>query len=79
MTTIELEARKTQLIKSILDIDSEALLTKAEAYINKLKSKNPPCQYTEEELKIRVRQSVEDAKNGLGISQEDMRKRHVSL
>jgi hypothetical protein len=37
---------------------------------------NPPCQYTEEELKTHVMQGIEDAKNGLGISQEEMRKRH---
>ena len=77
MSTIELEARKIELIKSILDIDSEALLTRVETYIGKIKhSKTPPCQFTEKELKARVTQGMIDAKNGLGCSQEEMRNRY---
>lgn len=44
-----------------------------------LKKNAPPCQYTLEELKERLAQGVIDAKNGRGISQEDMKKMHPKL
>lgn len=71
MTTLEI--RKKEFLKSI---DSEETLDKLQKYLSRIKKKDvPPCQFTIDELKEELRQSKIDAKNGLGISQEEMRKR----
>lgn len=74
MTAFELEIKEF-----IKDIDSEETLNKLKQYLKKLKKRSLPCQYTEEELKLRINQGIEDAKNGLGCTQEDMRKKYSSV
>lgn len=68
-----LEIKKREFLKAI---DSEETLDKLQKYLIRIKQRSvPPCQFTIDELKEELRQSKIDAKNGLGISQEEMRKR----
>ncbi len=74
MTTIELEAQKAELIKKIQTENNESVINKVMAYFTKVKetTSNPPCQYTLEELKSRVEESVEQYEKGESFSQEEV-------
>lgn len=67
MTTLELQAWKNLLAEIILQTDDIHLLKAIETLIKKEREPLvPPCQYTVEELRERVRQSLKDAEMGLG-------------
>jgi hypothetical protein len=74
MTVLELESKKKKLIE---DIDSEELLDKVQKFIKRLKKNTSPCRFSIDELREEVKQGEIDAETGLGISQEDMRKRYL--
>ena len=77
MTTMELSAMKQLLIEDILDIDNPELIPYLRRALDKFKNMNViprkrPCVYTHEEQLEILRQSLEDDKNGLGISTEEL-------
>ena len=73
---------KQELLNTIqlLD-DADSLITETMQYISRRlsttrnKGETMPCQYLLEELIERVEMGEEHAKQGLGCSQEEMRKR----
>ena len=73
MTTFELEARKTELIQEILNINNFEILDKVRSELRKWLSVNEksPCTYTLEEVKRRLTISEADAIAGKGISEEE--------
>lgn len=77
MTTMELNAMKQLLIEEIQDIDNPRLIDYLRKALDKFKDMNiipikRPCVYTHEEQMEILRQSLEDDKNGLGISTEEL-------
>lgn len=51
MTVLELNAKKAELIKSILnDVDSEDILNQVADVVKRLTTKKFPCMYTPEEI-----------------------------
>lgn len=73
MTAIELEARKTELIREILKIDNSEVLDRVFQELRKWLSigENAPCTYTLEEVKQRISITEKDAIAGNGIEEED--------
>jgi hypothetical protein len=73
---MELEVMRAELARTILNEENESLLAKILNLIRKeTKKAQPfPCQMTVEELKVEVRQSLEDIRNGRVTSQEDLEK-----
>ncbi|RHU25742.1 MULTISPECIES: hypothetical protein [Parabacteroides] len=73
MTTFELEARKTELIQEILNINNSEILDKVRSELRKWLSVNEksPCTYTLEEVKQRLTITEADAIAGKGISEEE--------
>lgn len=77
MDTIELKA---SLIEQLNHIDDEKLLTRIKnlisSFLEKEKKKHYPAQMTLEELKEVLKKSMEESKQGLGMTTEELRKRH---
>jgi hypothetical protein len=75
MSTIELEVKRMEIFRRLLNIEDEALLQKIE---NLLYEEDPPAMegYSPETLKDAVLRSLEDIRNGHVYTQEQMRKRH---
>ena len=73
MTTFGLEARKTELIQEILNINNSEILDKVRSELRKWLSVNEksPCTYTLEEVKQRLTITEADAIAGKGISEEE--------
>jgi hypothetical protein len=75
MNHLELNAKKAELIRSILnEIDNEETLNEITATVQRL-LKKVPCQYSAEELKERALLAIEEMKQGKGISHEEMKNR----
>ncbi|MBP1613410.1 MAG: hypothetical protein H6Q13_858 [Bacteroidetes bacterium] len=74
MTTQKLEAMKAMLTREVLSIDNEKTANKLMDYLCQLKAeeKNPPCQFTIEELKEEIKKSMKDIDAGHFTSQEDL-------
>ncbi|WP_456088688.1 hypothetical protein [Parabacteroides sp.] len=73
MTAIELEARKTELIREILNINNSEVLDKVRQEVRKwlsISEKNL-CDYTLEDVKQRLSITETDAIEGKGISEEE--------
>jgi len=75
MTAIELNTQKVNLIKEILDETNEDVILDLVTYLRQVR-KNYPCSFTDTEKKERIEQSVRDAGEGLGITQETLINRH---
>lgn len=73
MTAFELEARKTELIREILNIDNSEVLDRVRRELRKWLSvsENVPCSYTLEEVKQRLEQTESDAIAGIGIKEDE--------
>ena len=73
MTTFELEARKTELIQEILNINNSEILDKVRSELRKWLSVNEksPWTYTLEEVKQRLTITEAAAIAGKGISEEE--------
>lgn len=73
MTTIELEAKKTEAIRGILSIENGDFLDTLCQTIRKYLSaqEKMPCNYTLEEVKSRLAITERDALEGKGISEEE--------
>jgi hypothetical protein len=70
---------RKEIFRKIEEENNEGILEKIISYINEVRkpaASMPPCCYTDEEKKVRLEQSVRDAKAGLGISQKKMIERH---
>lgn len=75
MTSMELRADIFENLNFLLD--DENAMTQLRKYLCNLRKKveqETPCQYTVEELTQRVRQGVQEARQGLGQSNEDLMK-----
>jgi hypothetical protein len=76
---IRVEVMRNEIFHKIKEENNERILEKIISFINEVRQpivSMPPCCYTDEEKKIRIEQSVRDAKAGLGISQKKMIERH---
>jgi hypothetical protein len=75
MTTIELDLKRKEVFREILDINDEGILTGMIEYIRRAKalSVQAPCRYTVEELQQRVAESVEEVNAGRVYSMEEVR------
>lgn len=76
MDTLEL---KLSLIEQLKTIDDKKLLTQIKNLISiatEKKEKRYPAQMTIEELKEVLKKSMEESKQGLGMTTEELRKRH---
>ena len=73
MTAFELEARKTELIREILNIDNSEVLDRVRRELRKwlAVSENVPCSYTLDEVKQRLEQTESDAIAGIGIKGDE--------
>lgn len=77
MTAIEIKAKEKELLQ---EINSDAgLLDSALKYVRKLKKtkEQAPCQYSVEELKVRLRKGRQAAKAGTYKTQSEMRSKHA--
>ena len=74
MTVLE---RKARFVKAVLDekID-ESMLSELEIMLSLISTQAAPCLYSIEELKIRAKQGIVDAENGLGKSISQLREKH---
>lgn len=80
MTILELEAKRAELARSILSIDSEEVLNELSNTLNVL-TKKMPCSHSVEELRAgadRVTAAWKSGDMSQFTSHEDVEKRHVS-
>lgn len=76
MNTLEL---KLSLIEQLTKIDDEKLLKRIKNMISKATQEQPkryPAQMTLDELKGVLEKSKEESRLGLGMTTEELRKRH---
>lgn len=72
---MELDAMKAALAREILNTDSSEILNKVRKVFERSKKSEetlPPCRYTVEELKERVHKGVQDARDGKGVTTEEL-------
>lgn len=75
MTTVELQAKKAELVQSILnDVDNEEALAVLVNTLKKLIVKFP-CQHSEEELLKSGREAIEAYKAGILIPHEEIQRK----
>lgn len=71
---------RMEMMREALHINDTDLLRQALDYIRDLKkqqtTKQPPCQYSLEELNKRLDKAEEEACLGLGLTTEELRKKH---
>ena len=79
MITIEVGAKEQELIREINS--NPDLLDLTLEYIRNLKKSQqfPPCQYTVDELKERLKKGRASVKEGLYKTQSEMRQKHIIL
>ena len=73
MTTMELRADIFENLNFLLD--NEEAMTQLKKYLCQLRNKverDSPCKYDVDDLTQRVRQGVQDARQGLGQSQAEL-------
>jgi len=70
MTTIEMEAKKARLVKSIINIDSEEIINKIAGMVDSLTSM--PCQHTIQELKEELPAFIKQFEQGELIPHENL-------
>jgi len=75
MTVLELNAKKAELVKSILnDVNSEEVLDKVSTYVKSLVTPMP-CQYTSEEIVTGALQAIEEAEKGGGVLVSEIKRK----
>lgn len=79
MTTIELNARKMEIIEMLLQVDDEKAVSEIMAFVRKTKGVNPPCRFTAEEMQQRIVKAEDDIKNGHFIPHEEIKRKKMPL
>ena len=75
MTTIELNAKKTEMIRLILnEVNSEVVAGELETIIRRLVATQPPCCYTPDEIKSSAVEAIYQRKQGRYTSHEEMKR-----
>ena len=75
MTTIELNARKADVIRLILnDINSEVVVGELENLLQKFVSIEPPCRYTPEEIQASAHEAIQQRKTERYTSHEAIKR-----
>ena len=77
MTTLELQAKKTELAKQILNSNSEELVNKLFDLYNKLIADKYPCNYTEDEVLQACETAMQEFEAGTLVASNQI-KRKVS-
>jgi len=77
MATLELQAKKAELAKDILSLESEEIVNELSRIFNSLMTKYP-CMHTPEEIIAGAKGAVKAYREGRGVSHEEMKKRHIS-
>lgn len=78
MTALEIQSIKLELVKSIINIDSEDTLKEVSQFINRIGQY--PCMYSPEELQASADEVIKARQKGdktRFITQEEMRKKHA--
>lgn len=77
MTALEIKIKERELIQEINN--DSTLLDAALQYVKMLKKTKlqPPCQYSIEELKCRLKEGRESIKNGAYKTQAEMRAKYI--
>jgi len=74
MTVLELNAKKAELVKSIINgINNEEAIDELLLFVEQLTLKSP-CQYTEEEIKVSALEAIRQMKEGEYTSHEEMKR-----
>jgi hypothetical protein len=81
METLALDSQKIRFVKTFLNERDESILKKVMAYFEKEKTavETPPCQFTIQELRTEVIESLKDFENGDYVTLERMREKHPRL
>lgn len=77
MTSIEMNAKKAELIKYIINIDNEEILNRLDAILIGLTEKKRPCSYTADEIKAGVSEAIAEYEAGKGISHEEIKRKSI--
>ena len=74
MNTYEFEARKAELARNILNSQNPEVIERVQQTYEQAVSHSatPPCRYTLEEVKQRLRDTEADAIAGRGLSEEEV-------
>ena len=78
MTVLEFEAKKAELARSILNINSDEVLNEVSATLQKLIDRMP-CMYSDEEIRAGADRFLSALRSGdrtRFISQDELEKRH---
>lgn len=76
MTISEMNARKAELIKCILnEINEEESINKLDLFLRGLTQSKAPCQYTYQELITRAEEGIQEYEKGKCISHEDIKRK----
>ena len=77
MTLVEINARKAELVKKILnDVNTEEQLTELELFLG-LNEENAQCQASIEEVYERFDRAVKAFDRGEGISLSDIKRKEI--
>lgn len=78
MTSIELNAKKAELVKTIINIDNEDILNRLETILMGLAEEKEPCIYTPEEIKAGVAEAIYEYETGKGIPHEQIKRKNLA-
>ena len=74
MTTIELNAKKAEMVRFILnEVNSELIVNELERVIRKLTT-SEPCCYTPEEIRASAEEAIRQREEGRYTSHEEMKR-----
>jgi hypothetical protein len=75
MTSLELQTKKADLVRSILNSDNEEIINKLSDLYKKLTVKNYPCDYTQEEILQSCKEAIEEYKAGGGTPHDKIKRK----
>ena len=77
MTTMELNAKKMEIIEMLMQVNDEKSVTDIMSYMRNKRSVTPPCRYTVEQVKEIVAMAEHDIENGSKhfVSHEELKRR----
>ncbi len=78
MTTIELTTKKAELVKSIIiNANTEDIINELSQVLKKAISKEIPCQYTDEEVREALIETIKESKAGTGTPHEELKRKSL--